>query len=503
MANFRRMSCLKSLPPAPAATGFVHTAAACALAFLTPFTASAAQSPAEPRTSASHGVSSHFFGVNIENSYSNPVPSWTDPKLQRVIERVGIQTVRFPGGDVGNYWDWRPGTVYPIGKASKTQDSLTALSGLTHGTRTFPLYNLNVMTLNNAVVHKPGLLQAIENQLQMLQAAHGLGLPVQDLELGNEFFWSSPDHNQAFPKASDYASLMNEWTASLKREFPSARIAAVGSIPYSGDGRTKDWNAAVIGKIRGVDAITLHRYDSIIDGSVWNGTSPDAVLSNVFTDWSKIVSAELKPIEQARLRVWITEFGGLKDCTSKAQWTGTWLEGLYQAQMAIQFLSSPSIDQVELYNISGSTGSLMFQDSSSYWNSCQNKSMTFQAAHGDLTATGQAYALFGGALKDAKVVAALTFPEAPVVHPKSGQPYPSVTGVFLKAGKSQWLLLNLCAKPVTLHYPGMGSGTIESLNAPSLGTKVTSEHVLAHTTHPFDGRSFVLPPFSVNRVVGR
>jgi hypothetical protein len=237
---------------------------------------------------------------------------------------VGIQTVRFPGGDVGNYWDWQAGTVYPIGKASKTQDSLSALSGLAHNTRTVPLYNLNVMTLNNALVHGSSLHQAVENQIHMLQAAHGLGLPVQYLELGNEFFWSSPDHQQAFPKASDYASMMNDWTARLKQEFPEATIAAVGSIPSSGDGRTKDWNAAVIGKIRGINAITLHRYDSIIDGGVWNGTPAEAVLSNVFSDWSKIVSAELKPIEQAKLRVWVTEFGGLKDCTSNAQWTGAW-----------------------------------------------------------------------------------------------------------------------------------------------------------------------------------
>jgi hypothetical protein len=141
------------------------------------------------------------------------------------------------------------------------------------------------------------------------------------------------------------------------------------------------------------------------------------VLSNVFTDWSKIVSVELKPIEQARLRMWVTEFAGIKDCTSKAQWTGTWLEALYQAQMAIQFLSTPAIEQVDLYNITGTTGSLIFQDSSSYWSSCQNKNLTFQAARGDLTATGQAYSLFGGALKGAGSVAALTFPEVPAIHP--------------------------------------------------------------------------------------
>src|SRR5579859_3651782 len=37
----------------------------------------AEQNPAVPRASAAHGISPHFFGVNIENSYSNPVPSWS------------------------------------------------------------------------------------------------------------------------------------------------------------------------------------------------------------------------------------------------------------------------------------------------------------------------------------------------------------------------------------------------------------------------------------------
>jgi len=465
-------------------------------------TASIAQSSAVPkRTASPHEIAPHFFGVNIENSYSNPVAAWADPNLRRAIKQVGIQTVRFPGGDVGNYWDWKNGTVYPLGKASKTEDTLNALANLTRATGTYPIYNLNVMTLDNAVLRPADLSQAIANQRHMLDAAHALNLPVQDLELGNEFYWSSTDHNLAFPTAAAYASAMNEWTASLKHDLPNARIASMASIPSSGDARTKNWNSAVIGKIHGVDAVTLHRYDSIIDGGVWNGTSPDAVLSNVFSDWAKILSDEVKPIETAKLHIWVTEFGGLKDCTSNTHFTGTWLEALNQAQMAIQFLSTPSIDQIELYNVTGNTGSLMFQNTSSYWNTCTNRDMTFHATSGDLTATGQAYALLGSALKQARYVYPVAFPEMPPVRPKIGAAYPSVTGVALTGEANKWILMNLSAKPLTLRYPGLGHGTLESLYAPSLTTMITSEHVLTHATHPFDGRSFVLPPFSVNQIV--
>lgn len=465
--------------------------------------AAIAQSPDLPKKAAPpHAVSPHFFGVNIENSYmSPPVIAWDDPTLLRAIKQVGIQAVRFPGGDVGNYWDWQNGTVYPLGKASKTQDTLSALSNLARATGVYPIYNLNVMTLNNAILHRADLSQGISNQLRMLDAAHDMKLPVADLELGNEFFWGSPDQSRAFPAATDYATEMNQWAASLKQAYPYARIAAVASIPASRPVRTQTWNAAVVGKIRDVDAFTLHRYDNILDGGIWDGTAPDAALGHVFTDWATIVSGEVRPIEKAKLHIWVTEFGGMQDCTAKASFMGTWLEALYQSQMAIQFLSTPSIDQIELYNITGSTGSLMFQNTSSYWDACQNKSITFHGTYGDLTATGQAYALFGAALKHAKAVTPLGFPEASVVRPKAGLAYPAVTGVALTGEKDQWILLNLSSKPITLRYPGMGHGTIESIHASSLMTMVTSEHRLTHETHGFEGRGFVLPAFSVNRLV--
>jgi len=41
--------------------------------------------------------------------------------------------------------------------------------------------------------------------------------------------------------------------------------------------------------------------------------------------------------------------------------------------------------------------SLIFQNTSSYWDRCLGKTITFNATPGDLTVTGQAYALIGAA----------------------------------------------------------------------------------------------------------
>ncbi len=449
-----------------------------------------------------HVIGPMFWGINIENVYLNPVLSWTDPSLEAGIQKVGITSVRFPGGDAGNYWDWQQGAMYPLGGASDAQDFLADLSSLNQATGVHPLFNLNVMTYNNKLISKATLSAAMDYQIQLLQSAQALGLPVSDIELGNEFYWSEPDHNHEFPNAKDYQLTANRWASTLKQSFPNAKFASMLSIPSSGDRRTRTWNTPVLENIQGIDAVTIHRYDSIIDGGVWDGTSADAVLSLAFIDWAAILAGEVRPAEQKRLRIWVTEFGGFSDCTSNAQFTGTWLEGMYQTQMAFQFLSTASVDQVQLYNMTGSTSSLIFQNTSSYWDSCLGKTMTFNATPGDLTATGQAYALIGNALKGSSSASQVAFPEAPFIKPGVGvKPYRSATGVALSGATKQWLISNYGPEPLALHYAGMGKGTIQSLSAPSLTTIVNGEGILSNSTVPFDGESFVLPPFSLNWIV--
>jgi hypothetical protein len=152
--------------------------------------------------------------------------------------------------------------------------------------------------------------------------------------------------------------------------------------------------------------------------------------------------------------------------------------------------------------MAGSTGSLIFQNTSSYWDGCLQKDITFNATPGALTATGQAYALIGNALQGTTSVSEVVFPEAPLIKPGSGvKPYPSATGVALSGATNQWLIANYASQALTLHYAGMGAGTIESLSAPSLTAIVNGEGILSNSTEPFDGANFVLPPYSLSWIV--
>lgn len=73
--------------------------------------------------------------------------------------KQALKPSAFPWGDVGNYWDWRKGTVYPLGKASQTQDTLNALFDLTHATgRMTNQYRSKVMSHTSAAMQKAYLV---------------------------------------------------------------------------------------------------------------------------------------------------------------------------------------------------------------------------------------------------------------------------------------------------------------------------------------------------------
>jgi hypothetical protein len=149
-------ACLEGSNP-PAVTGTV-TASSGATRSLTPF----------------------FLGYNNVPFLS---PSWTNPEVVKVATQLKPGTLRSPGGTVANYWDWQTGWFVPGApfNSPRSPYGLPELQIAVQTTAAKPVYVLNMLTSH------------LDSQLNMLRTAKQMGLPVNFVELGNEFYLSSPE----------------------------------------------------------------------------------------------------------------------------------------------------------------------------------------------------------------------------------------------------------------------------------------------------------------------
>jgi len=190
---------------------------------------------------------------------------------------AGQITIRFPAGTNGNYWDWKAGMNIPLanmvlspqillnsaatpvagaGPAPVVSgDSLSlaqlyaafvAPSSATNSSNMQVIWNINVMTCSSTETCSNGLPWSedpIQYQVDMLMAAHVQGLPVQYIELGNEFFLGTTDNIHAFGNPANvnlsnstsqksilvvespgynYGNLCRIWAGEIKRRLTAA-----------------------------------------------------------------------------------------------------------------------------------------------------------------------------------------------------------------------------------------------------------------------------------------
>jgi hypothetical protein len=510
-----------------------------------------------------HVLEPGFYGFNIESVYfSNFL--WNDA-ARRAIDAEGAAALRFPGGDFSSYYDWRTGWIWPnfltnplvsgVVTLPPGATSLGTFAALSQATGTFPVYALNVKTRTtnldeNPAIRNPDgalitpaisareLAAAQSDQIAMLRrAGQHYALPVRFVELGNELFWNASqgeaDNDRAYTGGAEYGTQMNSWIGALRGTFANAvRIAAVGAIapggvgaiPRPGTARIANWNSGMLANIRGIDAVTLHRYDE----ATWD-TDPVNVLGLAARDWSAIQATTLPPLAARGLGAWFTEYGGFTDDTGylnadgswriRPRYTGTWLRGLYDAEMAVQFLADPRVEQVDFYNLTD----VFFQTANQQYYVAGNPppnaqgptggTITFDnpAANG-LTAIGQAYRIVGRALAGATIAQQVAFPGAPEVIAPSGVRYPAITGIrLIDPGQfatplaanrnARWLLLNLSARAWSVPSDRACRKTVERLWSPSLMTHVNSDTSLHHDAFGAIGKSaIVLPPYSVDLI---
>src|SRR6266446_438264 len=297
-------------------------------------------------TNAARPVTPYFLGYNNVPIHS---PSWDNPAVVKAATQMKPGTLRYPGGTVANYWDWRsgwflPGSLSGFLSAPRSTYRLHELQIAVQATGAKPVYVLNMLTSD------------LPMQLQMLRTAKSMGLPVQFVELGNEFYLSTPnDYVAKFPSGSDYGKMATDWIRAIRAEFADVSIAVVGGVPSDGsDARKANWNQGVFQNLQGADAVTFHPYVGIPADTVTPNAASDSVSKLVeaaSTRWQDF-EGELQTLPPD-LKVWITEynFTGATDSLFR-----TWIHGVLVAGMSLSFIEEKRTELICYYDMIGNLG---------------------------------------------------------------------------------------------------------------------------------------------------
>jgi len=422
------------------------------------------------------------FGYNTQSLSG---PGWDkQPFLDRIAE-LDPGNFRYPGGTVGNFWDWKTGFFNANGK--KNQVMSAAKEGQypyrledvkkvydRSGGTTEPIYMLNMLT------------STYEYQLEMLKHAQEIGLPVRYIELGNEFYMD--DHPKSYnylnnyPDIKDYADTCRIWVPKLRREFPEARIAMIGiNNPAGWTGanrqRSRDWNRVLVENLSGfdVDAFTFHNYAK----NNFDDQTPEDMIAQSAN------RVNFKGIERGipdKYPFWVTEYNFF---TPDNKLPGLWVTGLSNVLMTAQTLSTPGIELVCFHNITSSSVSSAIYDSDT--KIAGGKTALKYA----LSASGQALKVFAQAQKGAKTMCRLTFSDNPVFKGRAKSDYNALYGYLFTGAGEKALVVNFSDKPMTIALDGLGfvAVTAEQTWAESLRTPIIDDKSIRKETTQLSGEN--------------
>ena len=280
--------------------------------------------------------------------------------------------LRFPGGTVANYWDWREAdfmksdfTKHPCEWTLESYDKLVMedhelenYKVLIDKSGAAPMYCLNATGSDRFY------------QLAMLYHAASINLPIEYVELGNELYKEGPC-NYVFrhPNPADYAIEMLEWAGLIKGitgaagHFPNTEIAFVGREFGANDSdRDKTWNNDVLFEIGqsvnnlAVDALTMHPYHgSRLSSNIQGTTRENCLFSSPFHSYKGFSTATFNfeidnQIVPDGKEVWLTEHN-LWDVTNIVH--GSWAHALTVAYQSLIYLEKDAITKSSLHSLLG------------------------------------------------------------------------------------------------------------------------------------------------------
>lgn len=438
-----------------------------------------AKSILQPEMGISRPITESFEGTNLD--FTGVAEPYGQTSVRNAVTSLRPGTIRYPGGAIANYWDWQTGSVdepastsataagrtkFKPGKHQTYGFTLSTLEQLTTMTGAVPIFDLNVMT------------STLADQLQMLQTAARLGLPIRYVELGNEFYLSNSNYLHAFPTPASYANLVATWAPAIHAEFPSAQVAAVATLSTATP-REQTWNATLL-DIAGSDinAVTLHDYPS--NPTPGNTLpSPSTLLAAASLEWQP-VDAIINALP-SHLSVWLTEYNlGLVDRALGSPPLGsTWEHALYVAQLDEEELASPRVALTDYWDLFGNAIDAQFTT----------------AVPPVATPTGTATQLIDQAMIGATKITEFTFANDPVLDGSAK----SVSGfeVTSASGGTRLVFVNLGSNSAAL---ATSSVIPRGASARQLSGSLSNQEV--HVRFFNTASHLTLPPYSITVATG-
>lgn len=210
-----------------------------------------------------------LYGFN-ENSY----PAYDNAAFVDSIAALHPDIIRYPQGKNTNYSDW---------KTDKPTLPALAAMRLKVGCEILFVLNMNTSTL--------------AYQLQMLDSAAALGIPIKYIEFANEVDNADNPLLKKFHSSGiEYGTECKIWADVIKQKYPDAKFAAWGENKDS----LPNWNSELL-SVYTPDALTSHLYpvESVI--------APNGIIDTAFFSHWIEHSFERSGID-FHIPVWITEY---------------------------------------------------------------------------------------------------------------------------------------------------------------------------------------------------
>jgi hypothetical protein len=396
-----------------------------------------------------------IFGYNTQSIKG---PGWDKTQFLDRITELDPGNFRYPGGTVGNFWDWNSGYYNevgrqfpPIGPSAQgpMPYKLENLREVYDRTGAMPVYMLNMLT------------ESLDDQLDMLRHARQIGLPVQYIEMGNEFYlddhpekYNYPTH---YPRITDYTDSCRVWTSRLKQEFPDARIAMIGvnhPASWVNRQRAREWNDVAMRNMQGIscDAMTIHIYAK---NNLPAPTPYDMIGQCIaFVQQQRV----LDPSIPERYPLWITEYNFEGNGNP---FPGQWVHGLAATLMSAQLICVPRVEMVCFFNLTAGLSASAIYDED--FTVSGEKAQKYA-----LSATGEGLKMLSKAQKNATSVRKLDFAENPKAPTQKNGDIPTLWGYKFDGNGPRVLLVNIGQQQATVSTVDLGftPASFEQISAP-------------------------------------